>query len=329
MPSDYSLKHVGAWVTDLAAISCLGAGLAAVVLTLIPGKKLTGKADGGDPSSFIDPGAGETARYRLAYKDLVTVKNTSLDATIVSQPKPTQPEGDSANLDVTSVQSAVDLALTMFDQGVLGASNGEKSLTATKQMSKTKVEKTKVEPKKTEAKKAKAEPKAKGKSDPKKDKGSQKPGVESSMAVRKVTYGPKATKENSLPGTAFGANEELPTPSPIAPDDQISGFPFPQDQIADQFSGQFPEQAQQFPPQAPQFPQAQPPGFLEHDVTEFQHVLEEESEPAPAAAPIVVDPMKDPKKVGRATLIEPKSKLQGGEQPKNDDREPPPLEYFK
>ncbi len=325
MLSDYSLKHVGAWVTDLAAISCLGAGLAAVVLTLIPGKRLTGKAEGGDPSSFIDPGAGETARYRLAYKDLVTVKNTSLDATIVSQPKPVQPEGDGANLDVTSVQSAVDLALTMFDQGVLGAGNGEKSQAATKQMSKTKVEKTRVEPKKSETKKeskSRAEPKAKGKSDPKKDKGGQKPGVESSMAVRKVTYGPKATRETSLPGTAGGAIEELPAQSPISPDEQVSGYPFPHYQIADQFSGQFPEQARQFP-------QAQQPGFLEHDVTEFQHVLEEESQPAPAPAPIVVDPIKDPKKVGRATLIEPKSKLQGGEQPKNDDREPPPLEYFK
>lgn len=317
MPSDYRLMHVGTWVTDLAAISCLGAGLAAVVLTLIPGKKLTGKTEGVDPSSFIDPGAGETARYRLAYKDLVTVKNTSLDATVVSQPGiAPKTTVEQANLDVTRAQSAIDLALTMFDQGVLGAGAGERSQAATKQMTKTKVEsKTKVETKS----KAKPEPKSKAKSEPKKDKGGQKPAVDSHMAVRKITYGPKATKETSLPNSTASASNDLAEnpavsfPAPLSPADQISGFPFPHDQIANQFSGQFPQQ----------MPQAQPPNFLEEQVAEFQHVPDsEDSEP-------VLDPKKDPKKVGRSTLIEPKSNFQGGQQPPNESREPPPLEYFQ
>lgn len=312
LPSDFSVKHVGSLVTDLAAISCLGAGLAAVVLSLIPGKRLTGKTEGVDPSSFIDPGAGETARYRLAYKDLVTVKNTSLDATQVSQAN-SAPAVDETNLDVTRAQSASDLALTMFDLGVLGAGLAERSQAATKQMTKTKVEKTRVEPKKNEAKKAESktrvEPKpkadAKGKgSDLKKEKGSQKAGFQTSMAVRKITYGPKATKETSLPGAAESSIEGL----------------------AEEFSQSAkPALAAD---DTEQFAQEKQPLFGESDVTEFQSLPDEEGS-EPAAPPIILDPKKDPKKVGRATLIEPKSNLQGGQQPPSDDREPPPLEYFK
>lgn len=143
MPIENCLFNVGEWVTDLAAISCLGAGLAALVLTLLPGKRLSGKAESSDPSSFIDPGAGETARYRLAFKDLVTVKNSGLDVTQVSG---TVPE-PGAGLEGTRAMSASELAITMFDQGILGVGLGEKSLEATKSFSKTKIEKTKVDSK--------------------------------------------------------------------------------------------------------------------------------------------------------------------------------------
>lgn len=143
MPIENCLFNVGEWVTDLAAISCLGAGLAALVLTLLPGKRLTGKAESADPSSFIDPGAGETARYRLAFKDLVTVKNSGLDVTQVSGSVPEPGVG----LEGTRAMSASELAITMFDQGILGVGLGEKSLEATKSFSKTKIEKTKADTK--------------------------------------------------------------------------------------------------------------------------------------------------------------------------------------
>lgn len=215
MPSDYCLMHVGAWVTDLGAISCLGAGLAALVLTLLPGKKLTSKSEGADPSAFIDPGAGETARYRLAYKDLVTVKNSGQDVTQVSGQAP-DPSAQGA-LEGTRAMSASELAITMFDQGVLGIGLGERSLEATKSFSKTKVEKTKIDSKtkidnrskvdsktKVEPKlesKTKIEPKPKldkpkpDKKAPKKDskKGEEKKDLQLNMAVRKITYGSKKT----------------------------------------------------------------------------------------------------------------------------------------
>ncbi|MBX9948871.1 MAG: hypothetical protein K2Y39_06900 [Candidatus Obscuribacterales bacterium] len=209
MPSDYCLMHVGNWVTDLGAISCLGAGLAALVLTLLPGKKLTGKSEGVDPSSFIDPGAGETARYRLAYKDLVTVKNSGQDVTQVSGQAP-QASAEGA-LEGTRAMSASELAITMFDQGVLGVGLGEKSLEATKSFSKTKVEKTRIDSKTKIDTKTKVEPKLDTKTKiepkPKEDKpkpdkkaakkdskkGEEKKDLQLNMAVRKITYGSKKT----------------------------------------------------------------------------------------------------------------------------------------
>jgi len=286
--------HVGSWVTDLAAISCLGAGLAALVLTLIPGKKLTGKSDGVDPSSFIDPGAGETARYRLAYKDLVTVKNTAPDATQVSPQMIEASELNQPGSEPTRAQSASDLALTMFDRGVLGDGLGERSQAATKQLSKTGVEKsksdkTRVENKKVENKtkvesKPKPAAKTKGKADSK--KGGEKPKIETNMAVRRVTYGSKAQKEHEMPGETQPPIEEV------------------------------------------QFPSAQPlPGQF------FPQVSSEQEPPVLPTVDAPVEPpkdsSKDPRKVGRSTLIEPKSNLQGSQPPPPDDRDQPPLEYFK
>lgn len=372
MPSEYCLMHVGAWVTDLGAISCLGAGLAALVLTLLPGKKLTGKSEGADPSSFIDPGAGETARYRLAYKDLVTVKNSGQDVTQVSGKAPGAP-GESVG-EGTRAMSASELAITMFDQGVLGIGLGERSLEATKSFSKTKVEKTKLDSKtkidtKTKIEKnkldtkTKLEPKPKEeklkqeKKTPKKDpkKGEEKKDLQLNMAVRKITYGSKRTDVDvARPAidekSDQSAEQEFPDPlkptyfteeilgamdrqppsflnqsaepqiqppapgfpmqpnQPEAPNQQpSSGFPLPPSQapgfpIASNPSPGFPMPANQ--PPAP--PQPQP-----------QHLAAE-----PEIQPEEIDPKKDPKKVGRSTLIEPRSNLQ-------KDREPPPPEYFK
>lgn len=355
MPSDYCLMHVGAWVTDLGAISCLGAGLAALVLTLLPGKKLTSKSEGADPSSFIDPGAGETARYRLAYKDLVTVKNSGQDVTQVSgkAPEPSAQGG----MDGTRAMSASELAITMFDQGVLGIGLGERSLEATKSFSKTKVEKTKIDTRtKVEPKldsKTKIEPKPKvdkpkpDKKAPKKEakKGEEKKDLQLNMAVRKITYGSKKTDldlsraaanaesmeaadndqiPDSLKPTYFSddilealdrqppsflnqpvdpatASESAgPSPGPTQPPSQ--GVPLPPRQLPAQGFQVPPAPAGHFPPQAPMPPQ--PPA---------------QGEPQ---QPEEIDPKKDPKKVGRSTLIEPRGNVQ-------KDREPPPPEYFK
>lgn len=412
MPVENCLMNVGEWVTDLAAISCLGAGLAALVLTLLPGKRLTGKAESADPSSFIDPGAGETARYRLAFKDLITVKNSGLDVTQVSGTVPEPGVG----LEGTRAMSASELAITMFDQGILGVGLGEKSLEATKSFSKTKFEKTKVESKtkidsktKIEKKvdtKTKIEPRAKEekpkpeskkdakkeakpdpkdqknqkdqKKDPKKDtkKGEEKD-LQLHMAVRKITYGSKKTdpyvskpvidentgeetpdplkptyfsedildamdrqpasflnqskepdpsplpaeKPNAAPGfpTAAGPAQRVPLPPqppaqgfpqppafPIPPQPPAQGFPMPPQPPTPGFPQPPQPPAQGFPvsPQPPTPPQPQNP-------KEGQQSQPEE-----------IDPSKDPKKVGRSTLIEPKRNLQ-------QDREPPPPEYFK
>lgn len=394
MPIENCLLNVGEWVTDLAAISCLGAGLAALVLTLLPGKRLTGKAESADPSSFIDPGAGETARYRLAFKDLVTVKNSGLDVTQVSGSVPEPGVG----LEGTRAMSASELAITMFDQGILGVGLGEKSLEATKSFSKTKIEKTKVDSKtkidsktkvdsktKLEKKvdtKTKIEPRAKEekpkpepkkdakkeakpdlkdqknqkdskkepKKDPKKDtkKGEEKD-LQLHMAVRKITYGSKKTDPyvskpvideitgeetpDPLKPTYFSedileamdrqpasflnqAKEPEPSPPSAETPNAAPGFPTP--------AG--PAQRVPLPPQPPAqgFPQPpQPPaqGFpmpSQHLTPSQPQAPAEEQPPQPEE----IDPSKDPKKVGRSTLIEPKRNLQ-------QDREPPPPEYFK
>lgn len=120
-------------------------------------------------------------------------------------------------LEGTRAMSASELAITMFDQGVLGIGLGERSLEATKSFSKTKVEKTKIDSKtkidnrtkvdsktKVEPKlesKTKIEPKPKldkpkpDKKTPKKDpkKGEEKKDLQLNMAVRKITYGSKKT----------------------------------------------------------------------------------------------------------------------------------------
>ncbi|MCC7527939.1 MAG: hypothetical protein IT342_05415 [Candidatus Melainabacteria bacterium] len=417
MPSDFCLMHVGYWVTDLAALSCLGAGLAAIVLTLLPGKRLTGKTEASDPSAFIDPGAGETARYRLAYKDLVTVKNSGLDATQVSGVKAPEPLADG---DASSVHSAGDLALTMFDRGVLGVGPGAMSQEATKQISKTRIEskpkndsKTKLEPKPKIDNKTRVEPKAKidpkkkpdlKKTDPKKTdakKADGKPSIETSMAVRKITYGHKRpdlmasnanaeekseedaprslepsyfTEDESsdfsqspdglaafpaqaieAPGFSMPAGQppggptptgqphalKMPPRQPVSfemPADQLPGFPIPSNQItsvpapSSQTPG-FPAPSSQAPvfrassSRLPAFPA--PANEAEVVPAAFYEVAgSEETEDQIPAPPVQIDPKKDPKKVGRSTLIEPKSNLKGESEPKGKD-EPPPLEYFK
>lgn len=421
MPSDFCLMHVGYWVTDLAAISCLGAGLAAIVLTLLPGKRLTGKAEASDPSAFIDPGAGETARYRLAYKDLVTVKNSGLDSTQVSGMKAPEPLADgAAGIDSTRVQSAGDLALTMFDQGVLGVGLGAMSQEATKQFSKTKVDsKTKIEskPKSDNKTKVDAKPKidAKKKPDPKKPdpkkpdpkkpdakkpdakKADGKAAIETSMAVRKITYGHK--RPDLLAATANAEDQPEDEPKALQPsyfsEEEPSDFPQPVDQLSefpaqanqppafpmdsqptgvpaqfsqphavplpprqpvnfpmptDQMPG-FPMPANQNPgvpaPSAPGFPapSSQAPVFRASSSRLPAFPAPSEAEVVPAAfyevpdsetpedqipaAPIAIDPKKDPRKVGRSTLIEPKKNLQDESEPKRNDDQPPPLEYFK
>lgn len=371
MPSEYCLMHVGAWVTDLCAISCLGAGLAALVLTMLPGKKLTGKSEGADPSSFIDPGAGETARYRLAYKDLVTVKNSGQDITQVSGKGPGAP-GESVG-EGSRAMSASELAITMFDQGVLGIGLGERSLEATKSFSKTKVEKTKVESKikidtKTKIEKNKLDTKTKlepkqEKKAPKKDakKGEEKKDLQLNMAVRKITYGSKKTDVDIArpaidEGIEQSAEQEIPDPlKPTyftedilgAMDRQPPSFlnqsAEPQPQIQQPAPG-FPMQPHQ--PQGQGFPVApnqqptsgfplpanQAPGFpiTSNPAPGFPVPASQSPEPPqpqplasePEIQPEQIDPKKDPKKVGRSTLIEPRSNLQ-------KDREPPPPEYFK
>lgn len=351
MPSDFCLMHVGYWVTDLAAISCLGAGLAAIVLTLLPGKRLTGKAEASDPSAFIDPGAGETARYRLAYKDLVTVKNSGQGSTQVSGLQGPQPAAEDAyGFASTRAQSAGDLALTMFDQGILGLGLGERSQEATKQIGKTRIEstskpdsktkvdskskadsKTKIEPKKKDDPKKKAAD-SKAKVEPKKPetkKGDAKPKVETSMAVRKITYGHKRADLLSTNPNSDEQNEDVPaplkpnffadveTPATNAPnyfaDEKAPGFPTPS-----------------VVPQGFPAPSNEPAGFpapsneADAVAATFYEVagaeaVEHDQTPAP---PVEIDPKKDPKKVGRSTLIEPKSNLQS-------DKGPPPLEYFE
>jgi hypothetical protein len=426
--------HVGYWVTDLAALSCLGAGLAAIVLTLLPGKRLTGKTEASDPSAFIDPGAGETARYRLAYKDLVTVKNSGLDSTQVSGMKAPEPiSGSVAAGDAVSVQSAGDLALTMFDQGVLGL--GARSQEATKQIAKTRIEskskldskakidsKTKFEPKPKIDNKTKVEPRPKvdpkKKPDPKKPdpkkadakKADAKSNIETSMAVRKITYGHKRpdllgananTEEQyddapkSLEPSYFTDEEDSVNPQPV---DQLSEFPtaafespgfsmpagqppgLPTPASQPQRVPMPPRQAPGFPSSTDltsglQMPPEQPPGFpapsnqspgfpapstqtpgfpapssqapvfrasssrlpafplpaSEAEVVPaafYEVAGSEEPEDQIPAPPIEIDPKKDPKKVGRSTLIEPKSNLKGESEQKGNN-EPPPLEYFK
>lgn len=286
MPSEYCLMHVGYWVTDLGAISCLGAGLAALVLTLLPGKKLTGKTEGADPSSFIDPGAGETARYRLAYKDLVTVKNSGQDVTQVSGQVP-DADGGSA-VEGTRAMSASELAITMFDQGVLGIGLGERSLEATKSFSKTKVEKTKVDSKtkiekkkidsktqiepKPKEEKPKAEKSKPDKKAPKKDakkdskKEEEKKDLQLNMAVRKITYGSKKTDQSvSKPGfeepdeQKSGQVSDEETPDPLKPtyftseildamDRQPASFLNQPSEPSEPAPG-LPMQASQYPPQ--------------------------------------------------------------------------------
>ena len=376
MPAEFWLMHVGYGVNDFAAISCLGAGLAAIVLTLLPGKKLTGKTDASDPSAFIDPGAGETARYRLAYGDLVTVKNTGVEATQITGKAPQPADGG----DGTRVQSASELAMTMFDQGVLGVGLGARSQEATKAFSKAKVEKaksdskTKIEPKakidtktkvdsktkidsNTKVEKAKPEKKADKKQSGKKGDLTQ---LESNMAVRKITYGHKkfeshkegdedpelGTAEPDFPGeveapvsglsevsffkdeviAAFTSSpdESSATASTPVRSGEAPGFPAQTNQAPG-----FPAQTDQppgFPAQTNQvqgFPSQtnQPPGFpAQTSEPPFPQGAQQQQQEQPEQPE--VDPKKDPKKVGRSTLIEPKSNLQG-------DREPPPPEYFK
>lgn len=119
--SEYeSLRHIGNWVSDLAALSSIGAGIAAIVLTLLPGKRSDSgvKSKEKDASAFIDTGAGETERYRLAYIDLNARRESEgephKDTDLASQAslaKTVMTE------ETAQAKTAHDLARTMFDQG--------------------------------------------------------------------------------------------------------------------------------------------------------------------------------------------------------------------
>lgn len=302
MPTE-GLMHVGVWVNDLAAVACLGAGLAAFVLTLLPGKKLEGKADGKDPSAFIDPGAGETARYRLAFKDLINEKNSSMDVTQISQARVDVAE-TTIEQGKTNAASASALALTMFDRGVLGP--GVLSENATKQLSRTNIESSKNASTKVLKKKGDSKQTEVNKIAPKKDE--PKRPEPRNDAVRKVA--PKKTTATELPTPPVSVEESsaseglLSQGAGTAPG---AGVPpvqfFPQDSFQQHSVGsnsfiQTPSQATNSSPTNPQ--QAEP-------------VIEPVS---------TQDPNKDPRKVGRSTLIEPKENLQ-----KRDN--PPPPEHLK
>ena len=119
--SEYeSLRHIGSWVTDLAALSSIGAGIAAIVLTLLPGKRSASgeKTKEKDPAAFIDTGAGETERYKLAYLDLNSKRESEAipgkdkEQTVMEALAETVMTEETAQ-----AKNAHDLARTMFDQG--------------------------------------------------------------------------------------------------------------------------------------------------------------------------------------------------------------------
>ncbi|MBC8000796.1 MAG: hypothetical protein IAF58_22805 [Leptolyngbya sp.] len=119
--SEYeSLRHIGNWVSDLAALSSIGAGIAAIVLTLLPGRRSDSgaKSKEKDASAFIDTGAGETERYRLAYIDLNARRESE------GEPHKDTDLASPASLaktfmteETAQARTAHDLARTMFDQG--------------------------------------------------------------------------------------------------------------------------------------------------------------------------------------------------------------------
>lgn len=120
MSEHESLRHIGVWVSDLAALSSVGAGIAAIVLTLLPGKRsdTAEKSKVKDPAAFIDAGAGETERYRLAFIDLNSTRVQGPELAREDDPALKAALAETVMTEETAqAKTAHDLARTMFDQG--------------------------------------------------------------------------------------------------------------------------------------------------------------------------------------------------------------------
>lgn len=125
---------VGTLVSNVAVLGAIGAGIAALAISLTPSmrrkaqdkkdKKETPKEK--DPTMFIDSGAGNPDRYRLAFNDLMhgRVYLISLKKNLGVK------DGDggapiSAGGDAQAAKTAMELARTTFDAGIVQAVPGK------------------------------------------------------------------------------------------------------------------------------------------------------------------------------------------------------------
>lgn len=118
------------WVTDMAVIGSLGAGLAALALTIIPKPRgrptATDKAKKGDagksnkdPTAFIDGGAGDPNRYKLAFNDLMhgRIYLLSLKRNVGDSQSDSNEKLEGVSVD--KARTAMELARTTFDAAVV------------------------------------------------------------------------------------------------------------------------------------------------------------------------------------------------------------------